>query len=74
MNKSDLLKKIGSNIVSIRKSKGINQSQLALMCYKDRQSLERVENGKVNPTIYYLYEIANALEIDVKKLLEIDPE
>lgn len=37
---------------------------------KDRQSIEKLENGKVNPTLYTLLEVANALGISVSKLVD----
>jgi putative transcriptional regulator len=35
---------------------------------KDRQSIERIESGKTNPTLFTLHEIAQALEITVSDL------
>ena len=37
---------------------------------KDRQSLQRIESGNSNPTIYYLYELAIGLEVPLKTLTE----
>jgi len=70
MQKADFLKKLGQHIVSIRESKGLTQSDLAHLCFKERQSIERVENGKTNPTAFYLYEISLALNISLKELLD----
>ena len=69
MNKEQLKKKVGQRIVELRSQKGWSQSDLARACNKDRQALEKLENGKVNPTIYSLLEIAKALEIPLKKLV-----
>ncbi len=49
----------------------MTQRDLAYACNKDPQSIERVENGKSNPTAYYLFEISLALEIDLKELLNV---
>ncbi len=70
MNKEQLKKKVGQRIVELRSLKGWNQSDLARACDKDRQAIEKIENGKVNPTIYSLLEIAKALEIPLKKLVD----
>lgn len=70
MQKDDFLIKLGRHIVSIRKTKGLTQSDLARKCFKDRQSISRVELGTTNPTSFYLYEIASALEIHPSKLLD----
>ena len=69
MTKEQLKKKIGRRIVELRTQKGLNQSDLARACGKDRQAIEKIENGKVNPTIFSLYEISNALDISLQKLL-----
>ncbi|MEN3324942.1 helix-turn-helix transcriptional regulator [Mariniflexile soesokkakense] len=69
MNKDLLSKKIGNRIVELRTRKGLNQSDLARLCAKDRQAIEKIENGKVNSTIFSLYEVSVALEIDLHELL-----
>ncbi len=70
MTKDELKKNIGQRIVELRTQKGWNQSELARACGKDRQAIEKLENGKVNPTLYSLLEIANTLEISLKKLVD----
>ncbi len=56
---------IGQRIKDLRISKGLSQTDLANMCGKDSQSLERVENGKTNATTYYLFEICKGLNISL---------
>lgn len=70
MNKEQLKKKVGQRIVELRTQKGWSQSDLARASNKDRQAIEKLENGKVNPTIYSLLEIAKALEVDLKELVD----
>lgn len=70
MNKEQLKKKLGQRIIELRSQKGWSQSDLARACGKDRQALEKLENGKVNPTIYSLLEIAKALEVSLKELVD----
>ena len=70
MKKDQLQKKIGQRIVQLRTEKGWNQSDLARACSKDRQAIEKLENGKVNPTIYTLLEIAKALQVSLSTLIE----
>lgn len=72
MQKEIFLKKLGKNIVHLRKEKGMTQSDLAHACFKERQSIERVENGKTNPTSFYLHEIAMALDIPLSRLLDFE--
>lgn len=70
LTKQKILDRCGARIREIRLEKGITQKELAWNCGKDPQSLERVENGKSNPTIFYLYEIAQGLNIPVKTLID----
>ena len=66
-----LLKRIFRNICSYQLYQkrweagiqaGLNQSELASLCDKDRQSIQRLEKGGMNPTAYYLLELAQALK------------
>ncbi|MBW0176619.1 helix-turn-helix transcriptional regulator [Sediminibacterium sp.] len=69
--KKQLQKKIGQRIIALREEKGWTQADLARACNKDRQAIEIIENGKVNPTIFSLYEIARALEVELSILVEL---
>lgn len=70
LHKEEFLKKIGSRIVQLRKEKNISQAKLAWQLGKDPQSIERIENGKINTSIFNLKEIADALEVDLKSFFE----
>jgi transcriptional regulator with XRE-family HTH domain len=71
VKKEDLARKVGKRIVQLRERKGWSQSDFARACMKDRQTIERIESGKTNPTIYTLYEIATVLEEPVSELLKV---
>ena len=70
MTKDELKHKIGQRIIELRTQKGWSQSDLARACNKDRQAIEKLENGKVNPTLFTLLEVSKALEISLKKLVD----
>ena len=72
MDKREFLDKLGKNVVKLRSEKNWSQSDLARACFKDRQSVERLENGKINPSVFYLNEIAEALEIPVSEILSFE--
>lgn len=57
-------------IIELREKKGWAQVELARACAKDRQAIEKLENGRVNPTLYSLYEIAKALEVPLASLVD----
>ena len=72
MEKHELTEKIGKRIIHLRTQKGWSQSDLARACLKDRQAIEKLESGKVNPTIYSLFEVAKSLGVGLKELVDIN--
>ena len=44
--------------------------ELAYRCGKDQPSINRLERGNVNPTIYYLAEIAAGLDVEINTLFD----
>jgi transcriptional regulator with XRE-family HTH domain len=70
MEKEVLLKKLGERIRDIRKEKGITQVQLAHSIGKDQQSIQRLEAGNVNPSLYYLHQIAVGLNVSLEVICE----
>ena len=72
VTKDELKIAIGKRIVELRTEKGWSQSDLARACNKDRQAIEVLENGKVNPTIYTLYEISKGLGVSLRELTRIE--
>jgi putative transcriptional regulator len=72
MTKEVYLKKLGKNITRLRELSGISQTELALRCDKDKQSLNRLEKGRINPSIFYLLEIAIELKVPVKELIDFE--
>jgi putative transcriptional regulator len=71
VTKEKLQKQIGKRIIYLREKRGWSQSDLARESGKDRQAIEKLENGKVNPTAFSLYEISKALEVSLAELLAI---
>jgi len=71
MTREKLKIELGKRIINLREKKGWSQSDLARACNKDRQAIEKLENGKVNPTLYTLLEIANALEVSLSELVDL---
>lgn len=74
MEKSELLKNVGKKIQEIRVSKGLTQVDLVgkIQGEIDTTNISRIESGRTNPTIFTLYRIANALEIDLKDLMDFN--
>ena len=70
MELNDQLIKLGLKVRELRLSKSLSQTDLAFKIGKDQPSINRLEKGTINPSILYLLEIANGLEIPVSRLLE----
>ena len=71
MNEKKNLKKLGSNIIKIRKAKGISQERLAMLAGIDRSFIGRIERGETNPTFLTLLRISNALGCKICDLVYI---
>jgi len=72
MGKQNVLKQLGASVRIIRESKGLSQTQLAYNIGKDQPSINRLENGNVNPSYIYLLEVCEGLEIHISELLKND--
>lgn len=70
MNKEEVLNRLGSKVKEIRLSKGLTQTELANRIGKDHPSINKLENGKVNPSFIFLLEIASGLEINIKNFFD----
>jgi transcriptional regulator with XRE-family HTH domain len=70
--KKAFLKKLAARIVYLREKQGVSQAELAEKCDKDKQSINRLEKGNVNPSVFYLQEIADALGVGLNELLKFD--
>ncbi|OOG66804.1 helix-turn-helix domain-containing protein [Flavobacterium sp. A45] len=72
MNKSDLLKNVGKRVQDLRLSKGLTQVDLVgkIDGDIDTTNISRLEAGRTNPTLYTLYRISQALEVELSDLLK----
>ena len=66
------LQKIGKNIRRIRKERLLCQLDLAVTVGIDRAYLSEIENGKTNTSINILLAIADALDVSIVKLLDVE--
>lgn len=68
-NQDEFLKKLGENIVQIRKQKKMSQQDLAYAIGWDKPNLRKVEKGRVNLTVKSLLLLAEGLGISIQNLL-----
>ena len=57
-----------NNIATIRKKKGISQTQFANAIGVETSTISRIENGKVDPSAVTLFAIAEYLQVSVDDL------
>ena len=65
----DMRKLVGDNVRHYRIKKGLSQEEYADLCGFSQQYLSGLEQGKRNPTIVTLFELAKALGVSHVDLL-----
>lgn len=70
----DMRRLVGRNVRRIRLEKGLSQEQFAEASGFTQQYLSGLENGRRNPTIVTLYELAQALDVEHIALVTPDAE
>lgn len=68
----DMRRLVGRNFARIRCEKGLTQEQVAERSGFSQQYLSGLEQGRRNPTIVTLYELAQALGVSYLDLLQPD--
>jgi transcriptional regulator with XRE-family HTH domain len=65
----DMRKLVGDNVRRIRLAQGLTQEQLSDRSGLSQQYISGLENGRRNPTIVTIYEVAQALNASHLDLL-----
>jgi transcriptional regulator with XRE-family HTH domain len=63
------MNEIKTTIKQLRRDKGINQAQLAEQLHVTRQAVSNWENGKTQPDIETLTQIAEYFDVSVERLI-----
>lgn len=66
----DDAKKLGENLKSIRTKKNITQIEIAKILSVNRSFISNIENGKTNPTLSTITNLAKALGVSTNELLK----
>ena len=69
--KDELLLKIGQNIRYIRVKKGLSQEELSFSAGINLNTISTLERGINNVKIKTLFNIASALGVEVKEIIDI---
>lgn len=66
----DDAKKLGENLRKIRTEKNITQTELAKTLGVDKSFVSNIENGKTNPTLSTITNLAQTLGVSTNELLK----
>jgi transcriptional regulator with XRE-family HTH domain len=66
----DDAKKLGENLKKIRTKKNITQTELAKTLGVDKSFVSNIENGKTNPTLSTITNLAQTLGMSTNELLK----
>lgn len=69
-----ILIQFGKRLKFLRQSKNLTLRKMSLLCNVEYADIQRYESGKQNITLLSLAELAKALEVDPKELLEFNQE
>jgi len=71
MKKEELFITIGNRIKELRESKNISLQDLCDLCDFEKPNLVRIEKGRTNPTLWTLFKISLALNMELKDIVDI---
>jgi transcriptional regulator with XRE-family HTH domain len=66
----DMRRVVALNLRKLREKAGLSQEELAARAGLARTYISGIENGRRNPTVIVLYEIATQLGADPRELLD----
>ncbi|QEM03050.1 helix-turn-helix transcriptional regulator [Mucilaginibacter rubeus] len=65
-----ILIQFGKRLKSLRQSKNLTLRKMALLCNVEYADIQRYETGKQNITLLSLAELAKALDVEPRELLD----
>jgi transcriptional regulator with XRE-family HTH domain len=70
----DMRKLVGRNFARLRRAKGLTQEEVEARSGFSQQYLSSLENGRRNPTVITLFELAQVLGVSHVELVMPDEE
>lgn len=70
MRTDERRKRMGARIKTLREQQGLSQRKLALMIGSNQTHIWQIENGTVNVGLDILCRLADALEVNVRDLID----
>jgi transcriptional regulator with XRE-family HTH domain len=68
------IKAFGNRLRDVRKEKGISQEELSYLADVEHSQISRIERGVINTSLSQIFQIAKALKIHPKELLNFEIE
>jgi transcriptional regulator with XRE-family HTH domain len=70
LKKTEISQIVGARVRKIRLSKGFTMEHLAFEVGIEYTQLSRIERGKINTSIFQLFLISRALEVNLAEIIE----
>ena len=70
MSTDERRKRMGAHIKTLQEQQGLSQRKLALMIGSNQTHIWQIENGTVNVGLDILCRLADALEVNVRDLID----
>ncbi len=70
MDTDERRKRVGVRVKALREQQGLSQRKLALMIGSNQTHIWQIENGNVNVGLDLLCRLADALEVNVRDLID----
>ncbi len=71
MDDSQILKEFGNHIKAIRNEKKISIYQISNSCSVEDKYMIKIENGKIDCHLDFLFVLAKALDVTVSSLMDL---
>ena len=68
--REDLNKRIGKHIQELRKQRNVSAAELSRRTFIEKPNITRIEKGRINPSLFILKKIADALEISLEEFFK----
>jgi transcriptional regulator with XRE-family HTH domain len=73
-NGDQYLKKFGEKLEALKKASGLSYRKIAANCNVEHSDIKRYVDGKINPTLLTIIDLAKGLNVEPKELLNIQWE
>ena len=65
------LKRFGARLEELKKASGLSYRKIAANCNVEHSDIKRYVDGKINPTLLTIIDLAKGLGVEPKELFEV---